>query len=392
MGLFEKIFNRKEIKFKEQTEFRLMNGYTPHFLHFRGSAYESDLIRASIDARARHIAKLKVEVMGAAKPSLQSKLRQGPNQWQTWSQFMYRLSTILDTKNNAIICPVFDDFGEISGIYSIAPNNIELVEYDGRPVIRVRFNNGKTGALLLSEVGIMTKFQNTNDLFGEDNHALKPVIELMSIQNQGIQEGVKNGATYRFMASMSNMTNDIDLAKEQKRFNENNLKSEGGGVLVFPSTYKDIKQINSQPYIPDAETMRQIETRVFDYFGVNEDVIQNKAYGDKWSAFYEGAIEPFAIQFSEVLSKMLFTINERARGSEIMATANRLQYLSNNEKLNISRELADRGILNRDEVREIWNLAPLPDGQGQEYIIRGEYMNASERINGEGENDEQNNQ
>ena len=63
-----------------------------------------------------------------------------------------------------------------------------------------------------------------------------------------------------------------------------------------------------------------------------------------------------------------------------MATANRLQYMSNQEKLNVSAQLADRGILNRDEVREIWNLPPLPDGEGQAYIIRGEYWNANEKI------------
>ena len=35
--------------------------------------------------------------------------------------------------------------------------------------------------------------------------------------------------------------------------------------------------------------------------------------------------------------------------------------------------MADRGIMNRDEIREIWNLPPLPNGEGQAYTIRGEY-------------------
>jgi hypothetical protein len=74
-----------------------------------------------------------------------------------------------------------------------------------------------------------------------------------------------------------------------------------------------------------------------------------------------------------------------------MATANRLQYMSNKEKLEVSAQLADRGILNRDEVREIWNLPPLPNGEGQEYIIRGEYWNATEKISEGGSGDEVNN-
>ena len=74
----------------------------------------------------------------------------------------------------------------------------------------------------------------------------------------------------------------------------------------------------------------------------------------------------------------MFTFNEQGNGNEVMLTANRLQYMSTQEKLNVSSQLSDRGILNRDDVREIWNLPPLPDGEGQAYIIRGEYKNANE--------------
>jgi hypothetical protein len=124
---------------------------------------------------------------------------------------------------------------------------------------------------------------------------------------------------------------------------------------------------------------------------VNEEILTNKAYGDAWTAFYEGAVEPFAVQFSEVITKMLFTLNEQSRDNLVMATANRLQYMSNKEKLEVSAQLADRGVLNRDEVREIWNLPPLPNGEGQEYIIRGEYWNATEKISEGGSDDEVNN-
>ncbi len=218
----------------------------------------------------------------------------------------------------------------------------------------------------------MTKFQYSDDFLGEDNRALNPTMELINIQNQGIEEAVKSAATFRFMAKLNNFSKPEDLAKEQKRFTKESLRGEGG-VLLFPNTYSEIQQIKSSPYVVDAEQMRAIKQNVFNYYGVNEEILQNKAYGDAWSAFYEGGIEPFAIQFSDVSSKMSFTERERASGSFLMATANRLQYMSNAEKLNVSAQMADRGIMNRDEIREIWNLPPLPDGQGQAYTIRGEY-------------------
>ena len=313
---------------------------------------------------------------------VQNKLRHGPNQFQTWSQFLYRLSTILDVHNTAFICPVYDEFGEPSGVYVPLPSKCEIVQYGDKPYLRYKFNNGQTAAIEMDYCGVMSKFQLRSDFFGENNSALLPTMELVHIQNQGIKEGVKNGASYKFYASVNNFTKADDLARERKRFSEENFSkdADGGGILLFPNTYTNINQVKSEPWVIDDKQMEYIRTGVYEYFMVNEDVLTNKAYGDKWTAFYEGAVEPFAIQFSEVMTRMLFTFNEQTRDNRVIATANRLQYMSNQEKLNVSSQLADRGILNRDEVREIWNLAPLPDGEGQEYIIRGEYYNATEKI------------
>ena len=372
MGLFDKIFKKQSVPRGDEGFFKTLTAYMPIFTTWGGQIYESELVRSAINARATHISKLSIEINGSAKPKLQTKLRTGPNEWQTWGQFLYRLSTILDVNNTAFIVPVMDDYMYTSGIFPVLPTMCEILQFNGEPWLRYQFQSGEYASIEMKYCGIMTKFQYQDDFFGENNLALNPTMELINIQNQGIAEGVKSSATFRFMAKLNNFTKAEDLAKERKRFTRENLQGEGG-VLLFPNTYSDIQQIKSSPFVVDAEQMNTIRKNVFDYFGVNEDVLQNKTYGDAWSAFYEGAIEPFAIQFSDVVTKMLFTERERASGSFLMATANRLQYMSNAEKLNVSAQMADRGIMNRDEIRQIWNLPPLPDGQGQAYTIRGEY-------------------
>lgn len=378
MGFFEKIFsgyaNRRRIRPTEMS-WSLIDGYTPSFTSWGGELYEMEIVRAAIHAAANHASKLSVKILGSADPVLQTKLRRGPNEWQTWGQFLYRLSTILDMQNTAFILPVFDDFGQISGIFPVLPTQCNLFRNssDGSYWLRYTFVSGKSASIALADCGVMTKFQYQNDLFGEDNRALNPTMDLIDIQNQGIQEAVKNSASFRFMAQLKNFSTDKGLREARESFNKENLQGEGGGLLLFPNTYASIQQQKSSPFVVSPEEMERIQTNVFDYFGVNEDVLQNKAYGDAWNAFYEGKIKPFAIQFSDVVSRMLFSDNERTRGSQIMATSNRLQYMSNTEKLNVSAQMADRGIMNRDEIREIWNLDPLPDGQGQAYTIRGEY-------------------
>lgn len=373
MGLFDKIFKRPAPAEDLQGFFRTLTAYTPVFTTWGGQIYESELVRSAINARATHISKLSIQIQGSARPKLQTRLRSGPNEWQTWGQFLYRLSTILDVNNTAFIVPVQDYDGETTGLFPVLPTQCELVQYGGEPWLRYQFQAGQYASIEMRSCGILTKFQYEDDFFGDSNLALRPTMELINIQNQGIAEGVKSAATFRFMARLNNFTKPEDLAKERKRFTAENLSGGSGGVLLFPNTYSDIQQIKSSPFVVDAAQMESIRQNVFDYFGVNEAVIQNKAYGDAWSAFYEGAIEPFAIQLSDVVTKMLFSDRERAAGALVMATANRLQYMSNAEKLNVSAQMADRGIMNRDEIREIWNLPPLPDGQGKAYTIRGEY-------------------
>lgn len=382
MSLFDKIFGRApKPTGKYEGSFVSLTGHRPHFSRWGGDIYESELIRASINAIATHVSKLKVEVQGAARPALQNKLKHGPNQWQTWGQFLYRLETIRQIHNTAFIVPVYDQYGEPSGIFTPLPDRCELIQYGDTPYLRYRFSHGETAAIELAYCGVLTKFQYRDDFFGETNAALLPTLDLIHIQNQGIQEGVKSAATYRFMAKVNNFSKAEDLKKERRRFTEENLKEDGGGMLLFPNTYTDIKQVDVKPWVVDADQMAAIKENVYMYFGVNEDVLTNKAYGDAWSAFYEGVIEPFAIQFSEVMTKMLFTFREQSQGNIVMATANRLQYMTNADKLAVSSQMADRGLMRRNEIREIWNLPPLPPEIGDQLPIRGEYYMIGEENN-----------
>ena len=381
MSLLDKIFRPAEAKksdkaLKEASAFfQTLTAYSPVFTNWGGAIYESEIVRAAIDARARHISKLKVEMVGTANKSLQNKLALGPNQWQTWSQFLYRVSTILDVNNTAFICPVFDERMVITGVFPVLPTMCSLVEYDGEIWLRYQFSTGQYAAVEFKKCAVLTKHQYRNDFFGDSNYPLKETMQLIHIQNQGIEEGVKNAATFRFMAVLNNFSNSADLAKERKRFTEANLstKSEAGGFLLFPNTYKDIKQVDVKPYAVDAAQMEQIRENVFNYFGVSEGVLQNSAKNEDLEAFFDGAIEPFAIQLSEALTKMLFSERERANGSYLIANANRLQYMSTSQKVDMARELGDRGAILIDEIRELFNYAPLPGGAGQVAPIRGEY-------------------
>ena len=360
---------------KAKSTFQLLEGYTPAFYNWNGSIYESDLIRAALDAHGRHAAKLSVNIAGEAQKTLKNRLMIEPNDFQTWGQFLYRTSVILYCRNTAFIVPQIGDYGETTGVVEIAPDSWEVVEYQGKPYVRFTFGNMKKAAVELENLGILTRFQYKNELFGENNEALKATLDLIKMQRQGITEGIKNGASYRFMAQSDNWSTDADLANEMERFNSytfQNLKTSGGTIL-FPNTYKNIQQIKQESYKIDADQMKVIDTNVFNYFGVNEKILQNSAFGDEWLAFYEGAIEWLAIQLSDVLTRMLYSERERQFGNRIWFSSNRLQYMSNADKMNAISQMADRGLMTRNELREILNLTPLPEPFGSQIPARGEY-------------------
>lgn len=382
MGLLDRIFGKKQPERLDRVAtdtFRLLDGYRPVFTNWSGELYESELVRAAIDARARHVSKLQMVMNGEAQQYIRTRVKHAPNEFQTWSQFLYRLSTILDIRNNAFVVPVLDEYGRQTGFYPICPREWSLVTTTDKTVwIRFVYWNGERSAIELNRVGILNKFQYRNDLFGESNHALDDTMQLIEIQRQGIEESAKNSASYRLLAKVSNFTKPDDLAKERQRFDRENFQNGGGGLLLMPNTYSEIQQINQQSYKVDTEQLKMIQDNVFNYFGVNADVLQNKAVGDVWAGFYEGAIEPFAIQLADVMTRMTFTQMEQSNGNAFYFTANRLQYLSNTDKLNVSSQMLDRGIMSINEVRSIWNLEPVEGGD--ERIIRGEYYNADEKI------------
>ena len=378
MGLFEAIFGRRRPAAWQETSYQTLTAYQPAWRSWGGRIYESELVRAAIDAKARHAAKLQYSMEGAARPKLWTMTRTAPNPWMTWAQFIERCSNIYETENNLFVVPILDDMGEVAGYFPALPSSCEIVGAGKDPRLKFTFWGGQKSTVPLIRVGIVVKHQLKDDFFGENNNPLNATMELVAMVNQGIEEGVKNSATFRFMAQLTSKTFDEDLRKERERFDKNNFQSGSGGLLLFGNQFSNIQQIRQEGYKVDPEQMKLIRENVLNYFGVSESVIQNRAVGDELDAFFNGSIEPFAIKLSEALTRMVFTQRERNSGNRITFTANRLQYMATGSKISMAKELGDRGVLMIDEIRALFNYEPLPDGAGQHAPIRGEYYMVDE--------------
>ena len=372
------IFSRKN-KIAETVEqgvkeyFEMLNAYTPRFTTFEGGLYEMELTRAAIHSFATHVSKLKPEVNGS--PLLQLALQTMPNSLMDTKKYLYRLATGYMVDNTVFIVPMEDRRGNVIGFYPCILEKTDLVKVNGITYLRYTMSDQKKFAIELNKVGILNQMQYKDELFGESNNVMKPTMELIHTNNEGIKEGVKNSAAIRFMAKLANSLKPEDITAERQRFVQENLSTKNhGGVMMFDQKYEEIKQITSNPYTVDPKQMEQIRDNVFDYFGTNEHIIRNQFTSAEWNAYYEGKIEPFAIEMSLVHTNMVFLPDQIARGDKIMFTSNRMQYLSNSEKLQTVTQLMDRGLITLNDGREIFNMSPLPNGDIR--YVRLEYTDA----------------
>lgn len=379
MGLIERIFGKRKPLPQETSRMETFTAYSPVFTSWGGQLYESALVREAIYAKGRHIMKLRFDMRGSAKRELYNAVKIRPNPYSTWPDFLERCNAIYETQNNLIIVPVLDEYGLQKGFWPVFPSGCELRESGNTVYLVYQLQDGKRQAMELDKCAIIRKHQLKNDFFGENNACLTPTMELFNTFEQSIQESVKNAASYRFMAQVTNYLFDEDLRKERKRFDELNFKNgEGGGLLLFNDNVKDIKQLEAAKNLVDKDQQELIERNVWRYFGTSEDVIMNTATPEKLSTFYDGEIEQFAIKMSDGMSSMIYTDREISAGNKALLTANRLQYMSVPDKVSMSQQLGDRGALLIDEIRDLFNYPPLPDGAGQHAPIRGEYYMVDE--------------
>lgn len=377
MGLLDNIFGKKAVEpdpLRVAPYFRTFTEYAPSFSTFSGGIYELELTRAAIHSFATGCSKLKPEIVGTAQPRIQRAIATSPNDYMTWPRFLYRLATILECDTTAYVVPAFDRNMNIVGLWPLKAEYAEIVDYSGVPWIRFHFANAEVSAIELENVCILSKYQYESDFFGTKN-VLDATMKLIDAQNKAQEDAIKSGASIRFIGALQGQVREEDMEKKRERFSNTNLSAQNqSGIMLYDTTFANVEQIKPYNYTISAEEMNRIKENVYTYFGTNEDILQNHYQEDHWNAYYEGKIEPFAVQLGDGLSHLLYTQQERRRNA-ITFSSNRLQYATSASKRNMIRDMLDRGVMSINEARFILQMPPVPDGDVR--VIRGEYIDAT---------------
>jgi HK97 family phage portal protein len=380
-SLFDRIFGRRPSPAQVHS-LRMMNQFNPTFT-MMNDAYDSDVVRAAVDAIARNAAKLKAKhvrrMNGQVTPvssNVEYLLGVRPNPYMDGYSFLYKVVTQLYLQNNAYIFIDWGDNGQVRGFYPVNSLQVEFVEAQGQIFVKFAFLGGQQVTLPYQEIIHLRRFFYKNDLYGENSaRAIMPTLELINTTNEGLVNAVKSSASLRGLLKFSAMMKPEDMKKQRDAFISDYLDVSNNGGIAATDSKAEYVPLSNDPKMVDARQMELIEDKVFKYFNVNSAIVKSDYSEQQWNAFYESVLEPIAIQLSLEFTSKVFTDREQGWGNELIFEANRLQYASNQTKISLIQALMDRGLMSMNEAREIFNLSPIEDGEKR--IVSLNYVDAS---------------
>ena len=371
MALLDRFFKRKpQAVATSATPVELLSGNAA-FTQWGGNAYENDIYRAAVDAIARNAAKLKgchiIETGEVKKPAtdkVNRLLQVQPNRYMNAYDMLYKVVTHYYLYNNGFLL-IQRDGAEIQGFYPLNPTQVDfLTDAAGNLYARFQFRNGSQFIADYRDVIHLRRNFNSNDLLGDDNAALYPALELADTQNQGIVNGIKAGANIRGIIHFTQIMAPEKLKEEKEAFIADYLSISNDGGVVATDQKMEYTPIESKPATIDAEQLKAVKSKIYDYLGVSESIVNSSYTENEWASFYESTIEPVALQLGLEFTRKLFTEREIAFGNTVIFESSRLQFSSNATKVSLIKELMPYGLLTVNECREILNLGAIPDADG----------------------------
>lgn len=325
----------------------IQSGYTS----FSGTAYGNAAYRAAVDAIARHAAKLKAHSENTAVERL---LTESPNAYMSAFDLLYKTATAYFTANNAFL--LIDRSGAgITAFYPLTPQSVEFVgASSGSVFVKMTFADGKAVTLDYADIIHLRRHYATNELLGNDNAPLYPLIDTAHTLNEATGAAVKNATNIRGILKFTSLVNPAQIKAEKETFVRDYLTvSNTSGIAATDQRFEFIPT-NTAPYSVPAEQVENVNRQIYSYLGVSPKIVSGEYSEDDFAAFYESLLEPFALQLSLEASRKCKTA--------VRFTSERLEFSSARTRISLLRELLPFGVISINEARRLLALPEVPDG------------------------------
>lgn len=367
MSILDRLFR----KTRPQTTTELVNEPVSGFSMYGGDAYSNDIFREAVDAIARNAGKLKgshvVTYAGERHETTDGRLNRllqtRPNRYMSSYDFLYKLTTRLFLYNNAFAYIDRDERGNVRALYPITATHVDILsDATGSLFCGFMLRDGREVTLPYDDIVHLRRFFNESEILGEDNTAIASGIELAQTQNDGITSAIRAGASIRGILSFTQIMSPTKLKEEKDAFVKDYLELGNEGGVIATDQKMSYTPIDHKPVLLDADQAKEIKTKIYNYLGLTESIVNSSYTEDEYAAFYESTLEPIAIALSQEFTAKVFNDREQAFGNSIVFESGRLQFTSNKTKVSLIAQLAPYGLLTINQALEILNLPSVADG------------------------------
>lgn len=367
MSILDRLFRRE----RTRTKTELINEPVSGFSMYGGDAYSNDIFREAVDAIARNAGKLKgshvVTYAGERHETTDGRLNRllqtRPNRYMSSYDFLYKLTTRLFLYNNAFAYIDRDERGNVRDLYPITATHVDILsDATGSLFCGFMLRDGREVTLPYDDIVHLRRFFNENEILGEDNTAIASGIELAQTQNDGITSAIRAGASIRGILSFTQIMSPTKLKEEKDAFVKDYLELGNEGGVIATDQKMSYTPIDHKPVLLDADQAKEIKTKIYNYLGLTESIVNSSYTEDEYAAFYESTLEPIAIALSQEFTAKVFNDREQAFGNSIVFESGRLQFTSNKTKVSLIAQLAPYGLLTINQALEILNLPSVADG------------------------------
>lgn len=369
-SLFKRLFgsDKGEVNQERYTEFKLLDGSKAVFTPYRGEFDRDPDVLTCIDAIARNGAKMHprhIRNFDGKMENLKGKtyrlLAKQPNEIQNAYQFYYQVIATLELYNDAFIYIKRDKDLNIEALYPLTFNEGKYYEWNDKLYLRFKFGRNDDKYVPMDSCIHLTRFIGENGLFGGSTRPIVKTLSMKHILDEGIINAIKTTASIRgIVKSTKALLKPEDVKKMRDQFVKDFItEGDGTGVGGLDATTEFIP-VHITPTTASEAQIKEIDDKVLSYFGINKNILQSNYSENEWNAFYESVLEPIGLQMSLEFTNKIFTPTQKYFGNEILFESNRLQYASNNTKIELIRYASN--IMTVNEQREVFNLAPIEGG------------------------------
>ena len=390
MGLFDKIkglFTRKSNKQKQLRS--IINTYYggdwKYFVwNYANQIYKIPEVRCAIEKIADIFSSVdiyneRVDKDGNVQYIEDSTLRvlkYRPNPLQNSTQFYKNVITKLLLDNNVFVEPIFDISGNLKQLYPLPTNNFRFETDQTNTTAYVQFydaNQNPTKKYNLNDIIYLNRFCTLSG--GQQND-----LGLYEKVLQSLGEKIVNDASPNKPRALlqSNQVGDGQLKEKDKKGATETLRAsfaENVQGIAYLDKKWVITPINWNENDVNKDLMAFIVNLVYNYFSINENIINNKASEIEMAMFVKTTIKPLAKQFSQEFTNKLFTENEYYFGRRIEFDYNPLLVTTLQSEATIAQINIRNGIWSIDEARERMGYEPLPNGLGKVHRASADLVN-----------------